>query len=202
MRVALVPAALLACMIATGAGASCETDLAAALEATRTAGPVRLTENFTTHGSAGEADRSLTVVRDIVASDRMRRITIFQDGRVGEMVLIAAAGWSASLGQSWEPLDAAQAKKMLEAFALHLPWTSDAGQVSCSAAPDGDGKDAMKFSFAVSEGSQRTEHEVLVDPETKRALRYRYAVLNNGVRGFASDMVFRFIATLKVEPPR
>jgi hypothetical protein len=202
MRVALVPAALLACMIATGAGASCETDLAAAYEATRAAGPVRLIENFTTHGSAGEGDRTLTVVRDIVAPDRMRRITIFQDGRVGETVLIADAGWSSSLGQSWEPLEAGSAKKMLETFALRFPSAGDAGQVSCSTAPGWDGEDAMKFSFAISEGSQSTEYEVLVDPETKRALRYRYAVSTNGVRGIASDVVFQFIASLKVEPPK
>ena len=200
MRFALVSAALFGCMSATGAGASCETDLAAARAATLAAGPVRLIENFTAR--AGEVERTSTVVRDIVAPGRIRRVTIFPDGRVVETVLIAGAGWSASLGQSWEPLDAGPAKDMLETFALHFPSAGNAGQVSCSTAPGWDGKDAMKFSFAISKGSQTTEHEVLVDPETKRALRYRYVVSTNGVSGFASDVVFRFIATLKVEPPK
>jgi hypothetical protein len=202
MRPALLPAALVSCMIATGAGASCETDLAAAREATRAAGPVRVLENFTLYESDGKTGRSSVIILDVIAPDRLRRISIFENGHLAEMVLIAGAGWSVPLGKNWEPLEAATAKQMLEAFKTHFPWASSPGQVSCSPAPDGNGKDATKFSFATIKDGASWTHEVLAERETGRALRHRYVVSKDGVRNFESDMAFRFIAGLEIEVPK
>ena len=93
MRAAILPAILLTCLMAKAAAASCEDDLAAARGATIAAGrPVRIIERTQTYDKTGKAAGSSTVVRDVIAPNRLRRISILENGDTGEILLVGTSG--------------------------------------------------------------------------------------------------------------
>jgi hypothetical protein len=120
MRLATLLAAIMFCAEAAASEEGCGFDLAAVREAALAAGPARSVEHFTAYD--GSVGRSSTIVIDLVRPDRMRRISIFEDGKVGHMVLIAGSGWSGNIEGNWEPLDATFSAKMLEAVMKNSPW--------------------------------------------------------------------------------
>jgi hypothetical protein len=199
MRLAALLAAAMFCSGAWAAESSCGFDLAAAREAALAAGPVRSVEHFTT-SDGGPISRSLTIVIDLVRPDRMRRISIFEDGKVGQMVLIAGSGWSGNLERGWEPLDARFSTDMLAAVMKNSPWPDVAAEVLCSLVGE-EGTSAARFSFSENKGGETTDHEVLVDPDTRLPIRYRAHRSLNGGPYTASDRTFHFISALAIEAP-
>jgi hypothetical protein len=201
MRSAIVLAALMLSGTADASGADCDFDLAAVRAAALAAGPVRSVEHFVANDGANGVGRSLTIVIDLVRPDRMRRISIFEDGKVGHMVLIAGSGWSGSIDGKWETLDASFSAKMLDAVMKNSPWPASEATASCSPQPGADGQATLKFTFSTVEGEAMTTHEVVADRQTRMPLRYHALRSMKGRPYTETDRTFRFIGGLEIEAP-
>lgn len=202
MRLAALLAALALCGASPAWAADCGLDLGAVREAALAAGPFRSVEHF--KSSDGKTSvRSSTIIIDVIRPDRMRRISILENGKTGHMVLIGGSGWSANIDSKWEPLDTGFVTKMLASVMQNSPWPPSDTQVSCGLLPGEDGRPGIaKFSFLTTEGEATIEHEVLADRETKLPVGYRARrTLTNGTPYTESARTFYFIGTLEIEAP-
>jgi hypothetical protein len=201
MRAALLSVTLSSCLMAGGAAASCEDDLAAARAATIAAGPVRIVERAQTYDNAGKAAGSSLVVRDVIPPDRLRLTSILENGNTSQMLLVGASGWTGTLGNSRTPVDAAAVKQQLVDLMAGFPWPAGAKQVSCATEHDESGRQVTEFNFSFPAADNGTTFAVMVDPDSRRASRLTLTLLKGGARTLEVTKTFDYDALITIEPP-
>jgi hypothetical protein len=201
MRAAIPAAILLSCSITKVAVASCEDDLAAARAATLAAGPVRVDERVQQYDTAGKPAEASTFVRDIVPPDRLRIISIPENGATSVTLLVRGSAWTAALGEAWKALDAAATKPSLD-FMTTFPWPADAKQVSCAAEHDDSGRETTEFNFSITAGDSTTTYAVMVEPGAKRTSRTTLTLSKAGARISETNRAFEYDVRINIEPPK
>jgi hypothetical protein len=202
MRAAILPAMLLTCLMASAAAASCEDDLAAARAATLAAGPMRIVEHAQTYDSTGKAVGSSTVVRDAIPPDRLRSISILENGETSQTLLVGTLGWTVTLGETRTPVEASAVKQQLDDFMANFPWPAGAKQVSCATEHDESGRQTMEFNFTFAAADNGTTFAVMVDPDSKRTSRLTVTLLKGGARTREVAKAFDYDALITIEPPK